>query len=67
MGNVYALHSSPLAITDTITLDNSYISLLEQIAHQEKKRFKALAELSQRILEGISLNYGCQDQEDHFD
>ena len=39
-GNIYAIHTEPLTISDTLTLDNSYIDFIEQSLDSKVSRVK---------------------------
>jgi hypothetical protein len=42
-GNIYAIHSEPMSIGDTLTLDESYLSFIEQSMNSKTKRIKTNA------------------------
>ncbi|HGY12018.1 MAG TPA: hypothetical protein ENK36_06615, partial [Desulfobacterales bacterium] len=39
-GNIYAIHTEPMSISDTLTLDNSYIDFIEQSLDSKVSRVK---------------------------
>ena len=42
-GNIYAIHSEPMSIGDTLHLDESYLSFIEQSMNSKTKRIKTNA------------------------
>ena len=39
-GNIYAIHTEPMTISDTLKLDNNYIEFIEQSLNSKTKRIK---------------------------
>ncbi len=73
VGNVYALHSEPLSIEDTLSLDQEYMRLLEDAAvldistSSNKSRNKKTKDLALRVLDGIAVLYGQRSDTAHYD